>query len=333
MHGKSGNGEGGISDMVFHPEFGDSSSPNADYVYISYRWNPDLAGTFMQSPTVDGYNRVSRFSVINGQVDISTEFPLITQFDRQQWHIGMAMYFGDDGFLYISLGDEGNCCDREFHTQRLDGGLWSGIIRIDVDQDPTRSHPIVRQPTHLEFDPTTLGPQWPASFTQGYYIPNDNPWLDPNGGNLEEFYSIGLRHPWTFAEDPVTGVIWVADVGFLEREEVNVVTRGDNHQWAYKEGTIDGAIPPPSNIIGNSAPPVFEYDHSVGRAVIGAGVYRGSQFPELVGKYIFSDFLGGQLWTAESVSTGYNVEQIGSVTSGFPNGINSYLLDLSLIHI
>ena len=61
--------------------------------------------------------------------------------------------------------------------------------------------------------------------------------------------------------------------------------------------------------------------------MIGAGVYRGSQFPELVGKYIFSDFLGGQLWTAESVSTGYNVEQIGSVTSGFPNGINSYLLD------
>ena len=185
MHGKSGIGEGGISDLVFHPEFGQSGSSNSNYVYISYRWSPTQSGTFTESPTVDGYNRVSRFSVLNGQVSLGTEQILINQYDRQQWHIGGDMFFGDDGFLYISTGDEGNCCNRNFNTQRLDGGLFSGILRIDVDMDSSRSHPIRRQPTHLEENPQSNGPQWPASFTQNYFIPNDNPFQSPNGSGLE----------------------------------------------------------------------------------------------------------------------------------------------------
>ena len=327
MHGKSGIGEGGISDLAFHPEFGLPQSPNSNYVYITYRWSPTQSGSFTQSPTVDGYNRLSRFSVINGQVALNTEQVLINQYDRQQWHIGGDMFFGNDGFLYISTGDEGNCCNRLFNTQRLDGGLFSGILRIDVDQDSNRSHPIRRQPTHLEEDPTSNGPQWPQSFSQNYYIPNDNPFVDPSGNSLEEFYSIGLRHPWTISRDPATGNIWIADVGQSAMEEINISRRGDNHQWGYAEGTVGGVIPRPANIIGNEAPPVWAYPRSEGQAVIGAGVYRGSKFPDLIGKYLFSDFLTGNLWTAAADGNSSSIEQIGTVTAGFPNGVNSYLLD------
>ena len=327
MHGKSGVGEGGISDLAFHPEFGQAGSPNAAYVYITYRWSPTQSGTFTQSPTVDGFDRLSRFSVVNGQVDLSTELVMMSQYDRQQWHLGGDMFFGDDGFLYISRGDEGNCCDRTFNTQRLDGGLWSGILRIDVDQDPTRSHPIRRQPTHLEEDPQDNGPQWPASSTQNYFIPNDNPFVDEGGANLEEFYSLGLRHPFTIAFDSVSGNIWVADVGQASREEIDIVRPGDNHQWGYREGNVAGVIPEPSVIVGNPTPPIWDYDRDAGRAVIGAGVYRGDQFPELFGRYLFSDFVTGRLWTATSTGTSYTIEQIGEVTAGFPNGVNGYLLD------
>ena len=327
MHGKSGIGEGGISDIAFHPEFGQAGSPNASYVYITYRYSPVQSGTFTQNPTVDGYDRLSRFSVVNGEVDLDTEFVMMHQFDREQWHLGGDMFFGDDGFLYISRGDEGNCCNRTISTQRLDGGLWSGILRIDVDQDPTRSHPIRRQPTHPSEDPTDLGPQWDESYSQGYFIPNDNPFVDPSGANLEEFFSIGLRHPWTIALDPLTNQIWAADVGNNLGEEINLVDSGDNHQWGYLEGSLPGPIAKPNNVIGNEEPPVFFYPRAVGQAVIGAGVYRGEKFPELFGKYVFSDFISGVLWTAEPSGGGHEVEEIGQLSFGFPEGVNSYLMD------
>ena len=104
-------------------------------------------------------------------------------------------------------------------------------------------------------------------------------------------------------------------------EEINISRSGDNHQWGYGEGTGPGLIPKPANIIGNEALPVWAYPRSDGQAVIGAGVYRGSKFPELIGKYLFSDFISGKFWTA---TAGGDVEQIGNVTAGFPNGCLLY---------
>ncbi|MEM7097841.1 MAG: PQQ-dependent sugar dehydrogenase [Pseudomonadota bacterium] len=331
MQGKGGVGEGGISDLAFHPEYGQSGSPNSQYVYISYRWAPPGAtgaGGFYEDHLVDGYNRLSRFTVINNQVNLASEQVLINQFDRQQWHIGGDLFFGDDGFLYVSLGDEGFCCSREYSTQRLDGGLWSGIIRIDVDQDSSRSHPIRRQPSHLEVNPQNNGPEWPLSYSQNYYIPNDNPFLDPNGGVLEEFYAIGMRHPFTIHRDDATGEIWAADVGESAMEEIDLVYKGGNYQWGYAEGTLqDGPINKPGQVIGTEYTPVWAYPHSQGQAVLGAGVYRGAKFPELFGKYLFSDFISGALWTATKNGDGHDIEQIGSVTAGFPDGVNGYLMD------
>jgi len=330
MHGNPGAGEGGISDLAFHPEFGVSGSANADYVYISYSWSPVNSGTFSDDNGIDGYNRLSRFEVVDDEVDLSTELVMINQYDREFWHLAMNLEFGADGFLYISVGDETptDCCDLADSTQRLDGGLWSGILRIDVDNDASRSHPIRRQPRHPGVDPTTKGTQWPASFTQGYSIPNDNPFVMADGSTLEEFYSIGLRHAWTMSFDDVTGDLWVGDVGKWTTEEINLVNKGDNHQWPFKEGTGVGPVTGQTTSIGTPAPPVWEYAHAKDKgAVIGAGVYRGSRYPDIYGKYLFSDFLSGDLWTATPGADGYEIDQIGELSSGWGNGVISYLLD------
>ena len=327
--GRAGAGEGGISDLEFHPNFGRAGVAGSSDVFISYWWSPKNSGKFTDGEGDDGYNRVSRFKVISNQVDLSTEEVLINQYDREFWHIGMDLEFGGDGFLYIAMGDETptTCCDRTDSTQRLDGGLWAGILRIDVDNDMSRSHPIRRQPVHPAVDPTTIGADWPASFTQGYSIPNDNPFIASDGSRLEEFYSLGLRHPWTMDVDSVTGDVFVGDVGRLKREELNVIAKGDNHEWPYREGTIDGPNAEPATIIGEESGPIFEYDHETGRAIILAGMYRGARYPELVGKVLFSDYVNGQLWASTKNGAQYDTEQIGTISAGYGQGINSYLFD------
>ena len=331
MQGNPSYGEGGISDFVFHPQFG-SNGANGAYVYITYWFSPDYSGTFSDVGK-NGYNRLSRFEVINNRVALDTELVMINQYDRDKFHIAGDMEFGPDGFLYVTVGDESNgaskCCDIRSSTQRLDGGLWSGVLRIDVDNNPSRSHPIRRQPLHPAASPQTNGSHWPESFTQGYSIPNDNPFLDTNGGLLEEFYSIGLRHPWTLSIDDVTGDVWVADVGHQQREEINLIVNGGNYQWPYKEGTRSGPAPDHKLAAGIEQGPVWEYDSSIGESPIGAGVYRGSLYPALTGKYIFTDFVSGKLWTATKTGSSYTVEQIGNVTGGWSTGINSHLIDSS----
>jgi len=316
MHGNPSFGEGGISDLAFHPAYGSGTQD----VFISYWWSPVNSGTFSNDNGIDGYNRVSRFAVVNNMVDLASEEVLINQYDREYWHIGMDMQFGSDGFLYIAMGDETptTCCDRADSTQSLDGGLWGGIIRIDVDKDPTRSHPIRRQPRHPSVDPTLKGSAWPQSYSQGYYIPNDNPFLATDGSVLEEFYSLGLRHSWTMSMDEANDDLWVAD---------DLIRKGDNHQWPFREGTLSGPDPFPTTVFGLQRPPVWEYSRDVGTSVIGAGVYRGDRFPELVGDYLFSDFTQGNLWSASPDGSGYSVKQVGSVSAGWNNGISSYLFD------
>lgn len=327
--GRDGAGEGGISDLEFHPEFGRAGSDSSGDVFISYWWSPKNSGKFTDGEGDDGYMRLSRFQVRSNNVDLSSEEVLINQYDREFWHIGMDLEFGGDGFLYIAMGDETptTCCDRADSTQRLDGGLWSGVLRIDVDNDTTHSHAIRRQPVHPSIDPTQIGAQWPESFTQGYSIPNDNPFVSPDGSQLEEFYSLGLRHPWTMDVDDETGDVWVGDVGRFRREELNRISSGDNQEWPYREGTINGPDEMPANVIGRETGPVFEYNHEEGKAIILGGVYRGERFPEMVGKVLFSDFVGGQLWASTKRGSTYDTEQIATISAGYNEGVNSYLFD------
>ncbi len=300
--------EGGSLGIAFHPDFATGGERE---VFVFYRWKHELLDF-----TEEGYNRLSRFQwdEENQRVDADSEEVLLQQFDRKSWHAGGDMFFGPDGYLYLSLGDEGL---HEQHwadsNQRLDRGMFGGIIRIDVDNDVSRSHPIRRQP----LPPSTPPEGWPATFSAGYMIPNDNPWLDPSGGGLEEFIVLGARSPHAMFWDAVTEKIWLSDVGSDHFEEVNQTTIGDNLGWPWMEGhEPTGDFPRPDNVIGQETAPYLAYPHDVGNCVMGGGVYRGALFTNLFDHYVFADWGVNRLMAVNAIGGDREIKTlIGDITS------------------
>ncbi len=182
-------------------------------------------------------------------------------------HNGGMISFGPDGYLYIGLGDGGSKGDPDNRAQDPNDPLGT-ILRIDVD----RGEP--------------------------YGIPSDNPFAQ--GGGRAEIYAIGLRNPWRFSFDGVTGELWVADVGQNLWEEINLVTRGGNYGWRAMEGT-HCFNPPTSCRAPQMMSPIFEYPHEQGRcSVIGGYVYRGRELPDLKTAYIYGDYCTGEIFVLPS---------------------------------
>lgn len=292
-------GDAGAVGMALHPRFGNPFYPDKQLLYLYYRTKPQP-----NAWSEKGFNRLSVFqwNSHSQQFDPNTEQILFQQYDRSTWHNGGAMFFGPEGFLYLSVGDEGDEGYLKESNQRLDGGFFAGVLRIDVDKNPERSHPIRRQP--LANAPAPDG--WGPTYSQGYYIPNDNPWLSPKGEHLEEFYSIGLRSPYGMTYDPATETIWLADVGSSLKEEINLIQKGDNHLWPYFEGSEElphETLTDREHLRGTARGVYFEYDRSIGACVIGGMVYRGIRFPQLRGKYIFADFNSNKLMALNNTGT------------------------------
>ncbi len=313
---------GGMQTFALHPRFG--KGEGKDFVYVYYLHNENDAS----SAGTPYYDRLSRFSWSpgSGDFDPASELILINQYDTTKGHDGGGLVFGTDGFLYIAFGDEGiQGTGATDYTQILSGRVRSGVWRIDVDmKGGSVSHPIIRQPYNVS--------QSHGSFTQGYHIPNDNPWVNPDGSVLEEYYAIGLRQPHRMTHDPATG-FWIGDVGHETREEVDLMNApGLNFQWNYKEGSAAGFRAVPSPLIGVERAPVFDYSHagadSLGNCVIGGYVYRGAAIPFLQGKYIFGDNGSQGIFALEyNAATGKSksVTRIGSARSGnIWTGISSF---------
>ena len=306
----------GMTWLVFHPEFGQAASPNRGYVYVTYKWKP--AG----GNGNEAYWRLTRFTVPDGTqiADPASEQILIQQYDRQQFHDSGCMMFGPDGYLYIAVGDEGGANDQYETGQKIDERLFSGILRIDVDRDLSRSHPIRRQPTQL-----AMPAGWPDSFTANYTIPDDNPFLDQEGGNLEEFYAIGLRQPYRFSRDPESGRIWVGESGQDTEEELCLLSPGANYGWPFREGKVAGPQPPPAVTHGTVTGPVWSVAHAAGPdgCMVGGFVYRGAAHPSLQGKFLAVDNVSGRIRAFDydsdaGVATGTILADMpsGSVYSG-----------------
>ncbi len=188
-------------------------------------------------------------------------------------HYGGNLVFGAEGFLYIGTGDGGEPDDASHQAQSL-SKLHGKLLRINVnvgDGDP-----------------------------EGLDIPPDNPFA---GGPAPEIWSIGLRNPWRFTlDDPLrggSGALLIADVGENAVEEINYEPAGRggrNYGWRNREGANlhNNSLPP---AFGPLTDPIFEYGHSVGRSVTGGYVYRGSAIPSMAGRYVFGDFVRGQVWS------------------------------------
>ena len=122
-----------------------------------------------------------------------------------------------------------------------------------------------------------------------YAIPADNPFVD--GGGASEVWAYGLRNPWRFSIDEPTGMVYVADVGHADQEEVNVnpmAPGGYNFGWSDVEGERCFHAQP-CDLSLYSAPAII-YLHEEGCSVTGGYVYRGSDIPELNGAYFYSDW-------------------------------------------
>ncbi|MGB6219733.1 PQQ-dependent sugar dehydrogenase [Haloferula sp.] len=327
--GVAGQKHGGVMSCVFHPRFG--KGEEKDYLYVYYLSNPneDLSQPGGEpNASLPFYNRLARFTWNGSAFVPSSEKILIQQYDTTLGHEGGGLAFGGDGYLYIAFGDEGT--DRDGagpHTQKLNDRARSGVWRIDVDESPLNL-PISRQ--------LTAAPGGYDSFTQGYRIPADNPWVTGDGSLLEEFYSIGLREPHRMSYDPVEDRFWIGDVGAGEREEVNILDApGLNFQWRYGEGSIinAGLLAEVAPVAGVERAPVHDYGRSVGACIIGGYVYRGSALPSLVGKYIFGDFSTQIIYALEydeATQTTVSVEQIGfGGVRTYWEGLGSFGVDTS----
>jgi len=199
----------------------------------------------------------------------------------QSNHNGGQIAFGPDGYLYIATGDGGGSNDQFGNGQNLKT-LLGKILRINVDD-------------------TTGGKK--------YGIPSDNPFARNTAGNKEETYAFGLRNPWRFSFDPVTKWLWAADVGQGSFEEIDIIEKGKNYGWSIMEGNSCFNSPSGCNMTG-LVKPIVDYGRSLGGSVTGGYVYRGSKVPEMVGAYIYGDFLSGRIWALryDGVSQPINTE-------------------------
>lgn len=254
-------GEQGLLGLAFHPNF---SLNGFFYVYLS---------------NTSGDSEIRRYTVsANPNVANTTSTPVITISQlmpdgttRFTNHKAGWLGFGQDGFLYVALGDGGGGGDTFNNAQNLNS-LLGKMLRLNVDMDAF------------------------ADPAKNYAIPAGNPFAGAIPG-ADEIWAFGLRNPWRPSFDRGTGNLYIADVGQGAREEVNVATaasgggNGVNYGWKIMEGTL--CFSPPCNTPGLT-PPLVEYDHSGGACSITGGyVYRGAAIPALQGTYFYGDFCAG----------------------------------------
>ncbi|MCA9079741.1 MAG: PQQ-dependent sugar dehydrogenase [Planctomycetaceae bacterium] len=249
--------EEGLLGLAFHPQF---KTNGQLFVYYT---REDDAHTSV----------VSRFKADpkTGIADPASEQVLMT-IDQPYWnHNGGTIAFGPDGYLYIALGDGGSGNDPHGNAQNVEVLLGS-ILRIDVDH-------------HDE--------------GLAYAIPKDNPFVNSPFANAEkarkEIYAYGVRNIWRMAFDRETGLLWAGDVGQNLWEEIDIITKGGNYGWNLREGHhVFGSVSSDDRM--DLIEPVWEYDHQIGKSITGGTVYRGSKVPELIGKYLYADYVTGKIW-------------------------------------
>ena len=194
---------------------------------------------------------------------------LLLEVPQPYWnHNSGNPVFGPDGYLYLSLGDGGKANDP-LNLAQNPFLLWGKVLRIDVNS---------------------------RSGALPYGIPKDNPFVGKEG-HRPEIWALGLRNPWSIHWDMQTKTLFCADVGQNQREEINVIVKGGNYGWSFREGSIAfplNRLEPPANV--KFVEPIFDYDRTLGLSVSGGIVYRGKSVPSLRGSYLFGDWGTGNLW-------------------------------------
>ncbi|HZM24582.1 MAG TPA: PQQ-dependent sugar dehydrogenase, partial [Anaerolineales bacterium] len=263
--------EQGLLALAFHPSY---SSNGEFFVAYTAPRNGDSTGSNLV---------LQKFSVSASnpdQADSASSIILLTiAHPTYANHNGGTLAFGRDGYLYWSVGDGGGSGDPNNNAQALTS-LLGKVLRIDVDSGSP------------------------------YTIPASNPFYSSVDPNIKkEIWAYGLRNPWRFSFDRQTGDLYIGDVGQSVREEIDFQPSssvgGENYGWRVMEGSICYNPSSGCNQSGKILP-VSEYDHTLGCAVTGGYVYRGSNFPSLRGLYFYSDYCSGRFFSLQNNTGTWN---------------------------
>ena len=334
------DGENGFLSMVFHPGF---ATNGTFFVYFSLQTSDGTLFQRLHQVTVD-VPSANFGATTTSPVILHSHKALLTILDRDTNHNGGDLHFGADGFLYLSTGDEGGSGDNRnnarFINHRNDAtarrtGFWGQMLRLAVEVD-TKSQPgvfpadAILPNTHTQnsaaFPSAILNP---LISVPNYRVPGDNPFIGytlwhsvaiPAGTLRTEIYATGLRNPFRWSFDPPTGRMFIGDVGQVAREEIDLVQKGDDLGWSWREGAIAYTTSPnyPESTSPNNTPPaappvgappgtgfspkapIYDYDRTdngtvndsvvYGTTVTGGMVYRGNRLTELYGAYIFAEY-------------------------------------------
>ncbi len=244
--------EKGLLGLAFHPNYDENRK-----FYVNYSADLD-------KPSIDHKTIISEFqtSLSNPEKVLFQSEKIILEIEQPEAnHNGGTLQFGKDGYLYIGSGDGGGAGDKhgtEGNGQNTNT-LLGKLLRLNID-------------TNLPYE-----------------IPSDNPFI--KGKGLPEIYALGLRNPWKFSFDRITGRLFLGDVGQERIEEINIIEKGKNYGWKILEGNLCHDPIENCNTKGLE-PPIYTYSHDVGISIIGGYVYRGNKKSFYYGKYIYSDWSG-----------------------------------------
>jgi len=233
---------------------------------LGLAFSPDGRELYVNYTDTRGDTHVTGYAMQGDRVDLDTRRDILVVGQPYSNHNGGNLAFGPDGYLYVGLGDGGSGGDPQGNGQSLSTPLGK-MLRID--------------------------PQ--LSGEAPYRIPSNNPFVGREDAR-PAIWAYGLRNPWRYSFDRLTGDLWIGDVGQSEWEEIDVQpaasTGGENYGWNILEGTHP--------FLGDELPdgvlPIHEYSHAEGGCtVIGGYVYRGEAIPALSGAYLFGDLCIGEI--------------------------------------
>ena len=261
-----GNGERGLQGIAIDPRW-----PTFPYVYVCYTLS------FFRI-VLARYTAAGDITDPNGEnlILLSKRILIHNIPDVGDLHNGLGLRFGTDGKLLMTTGDDGTGC-----ASQVTGSLLGKLFRLDVSRIPAGAG---------------------GAVPRAMIIPSDNPYVGPDS-NAALVYAQGLRNPWRFHVDPMTGAVVLADVGEGQKEELNDVVPRGNYGWPYREGDVlqtnSCCTEPPGSVFN---PPFVTPNHVAGyQAILTAGIYRpvfggSSNWPSAYqGSLFYGDYFLGKL--------------------------------------
>ncbi|MBU3702734.1 MAG: PQQ-dependent sugar dehydrogenase, partial [Acidimicrobiia bacterium] len=239
--------------------FADRTEAGGERGLLGLAFSPTGDEMYAHFTDRDGDTMVMAVPYRDGTADMAAGRVLLTVEQPFANHNGGQLAVDADGNLLIALGDGGGGGGPLGNAQNR-SSLLGKILRIRPES---------------------------AGAARPYSIPVDNPFVGSTT-TAPEIAFLGLRNPWRFSIDPVTGDYWIGDVGQSRFEEINRVSvdgLGANFGWNVKEASA----PFQGSTTEVLTDPVHEWASRGGSSAIGGLVYRGATIPALRGRYVFAD--------------------------------------------